>query len=91
MPTPPHPHTHPHTPTLTHTHSFHLNESDEFSLELSGSLELTHLFTPTLNQTIMDLDKLTVDETRDLLISILFVLKNIDKCEQFNNSRCRCC
>ncbi len=85
-----HLHTHTHARTHTHTHSLRLNESDEFSMDMSSSLELTSLFTPTLNQTLVDLDKLTVDETRDLLISILFVLKNIDKCEQFDNSQCHC-
>ena len=50
-------------------------------LDMSGSLELASLFAPTLNQTLIDLDKLSVEESRDLLISVLFVLKHLDKCE----------
>lgn len=60
-------------------YSLRQTEGDEFSLDMSGSLELTSLFSPALNQTIVDLDKLTVEETRDLLISLLFVLKNLEK------------
>ncbi len=69
-----------HVPDITMcVYSVRQTEGDEFSLDMSGSLELASLFPPVLNQTIVDLDKLTVEETRDLLISVLFVLKNIDK------------
>ena len=32
----------------------------------------------SLSQTLREMDKLTVEETRDLLMSVLFVLKHVD-------------
>ena len=59
----------------------------EDQISLSEVSEFSSLFptapspVPTLveQQTIMELDQLTEQETRDLLISVLFVLKYIDR------------
>lgn len=57
-------------------------------MSLSEVSEFSSLFTatapsptPTLTeqQTMMELDQLTEQETRDLLISVMFVLKYIDR------------
>ena len=56
-------------------------------MSLSELSEFSSIFTtapsptPTLveQQTMMELDQLTEQETRDLLISVLFVLKYIDR------------
>ena len=61
----------------------------EDQISLSEVSEFSSLFTtapssspvPTLveQQTMIELDQLTEQETRDLLISVLFVLKYIDR------------
>ena len=57
----------------------------EESLSLSEVSELSSLYnlapspTPTLvEQTMMEMDQLSEQETRDLLVSVLFVLKYLD-------------
>ena len=32
-----------------------------------------------MDQTLIEMDKISVDETRDLLMSVLFVMKHLDR------------
>ena len=75
----PHPHPHPHT----HTHTLHSLTSapqlprTDSDLPLSPSSVLDS-GSVSPEQTWLETDQLGVEETRDLLVSVMFVLKHLD-------------
>ena len=72
LPPPPPTHTHTHTSVsqLPHTDSDLRLNADPSSVPNSGSV--------SPEQTWLETDQLGVEETRDLLVSVMFVLKHLD-------------
>ena len=72
---PPHPHTHTHTlHSLTSAPQLPRTDSD---LPLSPS-SVPDSGSVSPEQTWLETDQLGVEETRDLLVSVMFVLKHLD-------------
>ena len=59
--------------------------SDSASAQLFGSVGAGGGAGSVFEEVVMEMDKLSVEETRDLLVSALFVLKHLDTREWHYN------
>ena len=76
-----HPHPPPPSPTHTHTHTLHSLTSAPQLPRTDSDLNpssVTDSGSVSPEQTWLETDQLGVEETRDLLVSVMFVLKHLD-------------